>query len=115
MELFSAAMSGQAMKSVIGKLVPRESTPKKVAPRITALRETLGLSKAQFADSIGLDRSTLSKVEKGSTGLDIAVAERIAQLYGFGLDFIYREELSDVPPDLSPRLMVNLVTYRNVS
>lgn len=70
------------------------------------------MSKAQFADAIGLDRSTLTKVEKGVVGLPIAIGERIAALYGCDLDFIYRGELSDVPLELRPRLMVNLVTYK---
>ena len=45
--------------------------------------------------------------------MDIAVGEKVAVLYGFGLDFIYRGDLSDVPSDLRTRLMVNLVTYAN--
>lgn len=100
------------MTSLAERLIPRESRPERVGPRITALRETLAMSKAQFADAIGLDRSTLTKVEKGVVGLPIAIGERIAALYGCDLDFIYRGELSDVPLELRPRLMVNLVTYK---
>ncbi len=100
------------MKSIVSALIPRESRPERVGPRITALRETLHMSKAQFADSIGLDRSTLSKVEKAATGLDIAHGERIAAIYGFGLDFIYRGDLSDVPLEMRPSLLVNMATFR---
>jgi DNA-binding XRE family transcriptional regulator len=102
---------GSAMKKLVEKLIEPESHPDRVGPRITALRETLSMSKAQFADSLDFDRSSLTKVEKGQTGLDIAVGIKIAVLYGFGLDFIYRGDLSDVPSDLRTRLMVNLVTY----
>jgi DNA-binding XRE family transcriptional regulator len=101
-----------AMKKIAEQLIERESRPDKVGARITALRETLCLSKAEFADTIALDRSSLSKIEKGTAGLDIASGERIAVIYGFGLDFIYRGDLSDVPQNLRPQLMVNLVTYR---
>lgn len=101
------------MKKLAESLIERESRPSRVGPRITALRETLCLSKAQFADSIGLDRSSLTKVEKGDMGLDIAAGERVAALYGFGLDFIYRGDLSDVPLNLRPALMANLVAPRN--
>lgn len=97
------------MKKVAEFLIERESRPERVGPRITAIRETLHLMKAEFADTIGLDRSTLTKVENGVTGLDIAKGERIASLYGFGLDFIYRGDLSDVPLDLRPELMAQLV------
>lgn len=101
------------MKKVLEKLMDRESRPTQVGPRVTAIRETLGLSKAQFADSIGLDRSSMTKVERGEAGLDIAVGERIAVLYGYGLDFIYRGDLSDVPQNDRPQLMVNLLTARH--
>lgn len=108
----SHSAQGCGMKTLAAKLIDRESRPERVGPRITALRETLGLSKSQFADTVGVDRSTLSKVEKGSTGLDIAHGERIAILFGFGLDYIYRGDLSDVPLALRPQLLVNMVTYR---
>jgi DNA-binding XRE family transcriptional regulator len=100
-----------AMKNIAEKLIDRESRPIRVGPRITALRETLRLSKAEFADSIGLNRSSLTKIEKGEMGLDIAMGERVAAIYGFGLDFIYRGDLSDVPLALRPQLLVNLVTF----
>lgn len=93
------------MKKIIESLVPRESSPERVGPRITGARMVLDLSKAQFADAIELDRSTLTKVEKGEKGLDIAKGVRIADLYGFGLDYIYRGDLSDVPLDLRPKLV----------
>lgn len=102
------------MKNLANKLIPNESRPARVGPRITALRETMSMSKAQFADSIELDRSTLTKVEKGEMGLDIAKGEAIAALYGFGMDFIYRGDLADVPDRYRSRLMVEMVTYRAI-
>jgi DNA-binding XRE family transcriptional regulator len=110
---FVHSAQGKAMKSLLQNLVPRESRPERVGPRVTSLRETLKLSKAELADAIGLDRSSLTKIEKGQAGLDIATGERIAQLYGFGLDFIYRGDLSDVPLDLRPALLVHLHMYQN--
>lgn len=97
------------MKNQIDKLIPLESRPERVGPRVTALRETMGMSKAQLADSIGLDRSTLTKIEKGTMGLDIQRGETISYLYGFGLDFIYRGELSDVPDKYRERLLEEMV------
>lgn len=89
-----------------------EMHPNRVGERITALRETLRLSKAQFADSIGFDRSTLSKIENGSRGLDIAVAARIADIYGAGLDYIYRGVMADVPPDLRATILATIHAIR---
>lgn len=37
--------------------------------RVKELRESLSLTRVEFADKIGLDNSTLGKVEKGSLGL----------------------------------------------
>ena len=91
------------------KPVPGPSRPDRVGPRVTALREAMALSRAQLADSIELDRSTLTKIEKGKTGLDIAKAVMIADKYGIGLNFIYRGDLSDVPERLRPRLLVEMV------
>lgn len=112
MELFATQCDERPMKKIIHSLIERESRWDRVGPRVTAMRETLVLSKAEFADSIGLDRSSLTKIEKGEAGLDIATGEVIAALYGFGLDFTYRGDLSDVPLDLRPRLMVNLLIFQ---
>lgn len=101
------------MKKVANIMIERESHPSRVGPRITALRETLGKTKAELADSISFNRSTLTKVEKGEVGLDIAVGERIADTYGFGLDFIYRGDLDDVPFELREALVKNLSKARS--
>ncbi|HMO73136.1 MAG TPA: helix-turn-helix transcriptional regulator [Paracoccaceae bacterium] len=101
MDVFSRlAMVRRMKKMIAAALLSSEMHPDRVGERITALRMTLHLSKAQFADGIELDRSTLGKVEKGTKGLDIVVGARIAELYGVGLDFLYRGELSDVPEDM---------------
>lgn len=100
------------MIKIANSLIPRESRPERVGPRVTALREAMSMTKAQLADSIGLDRSTLTKVEKGETGLDIAKGEAIAALYGFGLNYIYRGDLTDVPDKHRDRLLDALANPR---
>lgn len=104
MELSSVNAQVPGMSTLGSKIIAAESRPERVGPRITALRMSLGMSKAEFADALSYDRSTLTKVESGTAGLDIAVAERIALLYDFGLGFIYRGDVSDVPA--SQRLSV---------
>jgi DNA-binding XRE family transcriptional regulator len=108
---FFYAVQDKPMKNLLISSMPRESRPEKVGPRITALRETLALSKADFADSIHLDRSTLTKIEKGTQGLDIVMAERIAVLYGFGLDYIYRGDLDDIPTNLRAQVLANAFIF----
>ncbi len=112
MEVSSFPPSLASMAKMASKLIERESRPDKVGPRITALREALAMSKAQFADSLGFNRSSLTKVEAGTMGIDIAVGERIAVLYGFGLDYIYRGDLSDCPRDLRPKLLATSFRLR---
>lgn len=106
-------MQSKPMKNIAINAIPRESRPERVGPRVIAMRETLKLSKAEFADSIGLDRSTLTKIEKGAKGLDIAMAERIAVLYGFGLDYIYRGDLDDIPNHLRALVVANSFIFAN--
>jgi len=98
MEELSIAQQIRGMKKMIAAaFLSSEMHPDRVGERVTALRMALHLSKAEFADAIGLDRSTLTKVEAGKKGLDIVVGARIAEMYGYGLDFIYRGTLTDVP------------------
>jgi transcriptional regulator with XRE-family HTH domain len=74
-----------------------EMHPDRVGERVTAMRMALHLSKAEFADAIGLDRSTLTKVEAGKKGLDVVLGAKIAEMYGYGMDYIYLGTLTDVP------------------
>jgi transcriptional regulator with XRE-family HTH domain len=98
MELISNPPTLCGMKKLIASaLLSPEMMPDRVGERISALREALKLNKADFADSISLDRSTLTKIEAGTKGLDIAMGVRIGELYGVGLDYIYRGQAADLP------------------
>ena len=55
--------------------------PAVIAPRLVAARLAVGLSKAEFADMIGIDRSSYTKIEKGLKPLMPREAHRIWQLY----------------------------------
>jgi transcriptional regulator with XRE-family HTH domain len=108
LELFSTRAENGKMKNALDTVIGRQSTPARVGARVEALREALLLSKAQFADSISLDRSSLTKIEAGKAGLDILAAERIALLYGVGLDYLYRGDLADLPLDLRANVLAKL-------
>lgn len=112
MEIFSATSQDAGMPKLALSFIERRSHPDQVAPRVFAIREHLRMSKAEFAKAVGVDPSSLTKIEKGTAGLDIAVAERIATLYGFGLDFIYRGELNDVPLAHRPEILNLMHTHR---
>ncbi|WP_164736728.1 helix-turn-helix domain-containing protein [Pararhodobacter zhoushanensis] len=100
------------MSKLASSLIERRSRPDQVAPRVFAIREHLGMSKAEFSEAVSVDRSSLTKIEKGTAGLDIAVAERIAELFGFGLDFIYRGDLADVPLAHRPEILSLMHSHR---
>lgn len=109
MAKFSIEQQIEAMRrNPLETLLAPEMRPDRVGPRVTAMRETLRMSKAQFADSIGLDRSSLTKIEAGTMGLDLVKATRLADLYGFGLNYFFRADLSDVPLDLRTKLLNEL-------
>ncbi len=99
-------------KMIAAAVLSAEMHPDRVGERLTAMRMSLSKSKSEFADSIELDRSSLTKIEAGTKGLDIAAAARLADLYGFGLDFIYRGVATDVPDDLRIRVLSELHAAR---
>lgn len=81
-----------------------------VAPRLIAVRQALGMNKAAFADAIGIDRSSYTKIEKGDKPLLPATAYRIFQLYGVDMNFIYLGQVGGLPLKLSSAVMSHLNT-----
>lgn len=79
-----------------------------VAHRLIAAREALGLNKADFADMIGIDRSSYTKIEKGSKPLLPREAYRIWQLFHVDLNYLYLGEVGGLPSSLSSRVIANL-------
>lgn len=79
-----------------------------VARRLAAAREALGLSKAEFADTIGIDRSSYTKIEKGLKPLLPPTAVLIFQLYGVDLNYLYLGQLGGLPSNLSSKVIAHL-------
>ncbi|MDF2234847.1 helix-turn-helix transcriptional regulator [Albimonas sp. CAU 1670] len=72
-----------------------------VAERLVALREALGMKSAHFADVIGVDRSSYSKIESGKKPLLPPVALKIWKLFGVDMNFIYLGQIRGLPESLS--------------
>lgn len=53
--------------------------------RIRELREARGWSQERLAEAIGKSKWVVTRLEKGDTGLDIEIAERVAQALGVTL------------------------------
>jgi DNA-binding XRE family transcriptional regulator len=69
--------------------------PKRIAPRLAALRHALGMSRAQFADSVEINRSSYTLVEDGRKVLNHRMAYAIAVRHGVSMDYLYRGLTSD--------------------
>jgi transcriptional regulator with XRE-family HTH domain len=82
--------------------------PAVVAPRLIAIRAALGLNKATFADMIGVDRSSYTKIEKGEKPLLPPSAYRIYKLYGVDMNFIYLGQVGGLPVSLSKAVIAHL-------
>ncbi|WP_317961067.1 helix-turn-helix domain-containing protein [Phaeobacter inhibens] len=81
-----------------------------VAPRLTALREALGMTKADFSDMIEIDRSSYTKIEKGEKPLLPRQAFKIYERFGVDMNYIYLGQVGGVPQKLSKTLTTILNT-----
>lgn len=68
-----------------------------VGARLVAMREELGLLKAEMADQLQCDRTTWGKYESGERDLTLAVAWRIFRLHGFSLDYLFDGKAYGIP------------------
>jgi transcriptional regulator with XRE-family HTH domain len=82
--------------------------PMIVAPRLAAVREAIGINKAEMADMLRLDRSSYTKVEKGQKPLLPREAFRLWTLYGVDMNFIYGGHVGGLPAELSKKVMNHL-------
>ncbi|QDC11258.1 helix-turn-helix transcriptional regulator [Oceanicola sp. D3] len=78
-----------------------------VGQRLVALRDYHNLKQGEFADSVGIDRSSYSKIENGTKPLKAEMAYEIAEKWGVSMDFLYRGRLTELPKRLADMLMTN--------
>tara|TARA_R110000868_G_scaffold94316_2_gene260278 strand:- start:1860 stop:2117 length:258 start_codon:yes stop_codon:yes gene_type:complete len=75
-----------------------------VSPRLAQIREALGLTKAEFADRIGIDRSSYTKIEKAEKPLLPHTAFRIWELFGVDMNYIYLGRMDGLSARMSSQL-----------
>lgn len=75
------------------------------AARIVAVRQAIGLTKAEFADAIEVDRSSWTKIENASKPLHADHAFRISVRYSIPMDYLYRGVLKDLPASLAEKIL----------
>lgn len=81
--------------------------PLAVGERLVRLRHYHGVNQGEFADSVGIDRSSYSKIERGAKALKADMAFAIAERWGVSMDFLYRGRLDDLPHKMAENLMSN--------
>lgn len=78
------------------------------ARRLKAVRESEGLTKAEFADMLGVDRSTYIKIEDGAREIRVPMALRLAELFGISLDFLYRGNIATLSAEQAAKIRPRL-------
>ncbi|MCB1401267.1 MAG: helix-turn-helix transcriptional regulator [Rhodobacteraceae bacterium] len=82
--------------------------PEAVGRRLRALREYRKKTRAEFAESVGIDATSYGRIEKGAKILKADMAYKIAERWGVSMDFLYRGRLTELPESLADSLMKNL-------
>lgn len=84
------------------------TSPHLVAMRLAAIRDALEMNKADFADAIGIDRSSYTKMEKATKPILPKDAYRIFELWGVDLNFVYLGQIGGLPGKLSSKITTHL-------
>lgn len=88
--------------------------PARVALRLQALREAVGLGPSEFADTVRINRSSYSKIEQGTKPLHQYMAYEIAVMYGVSMEYLYRGSTGDrdLPEKYAQAIRQNLLGQR---
>jgi transcriptional regulator with XRE-family HTH domain len=90
-----------------------EIHPERVAMRLQALREAVGLNRADFADSLHINRSSYTLIEDGRKPLNHRMGYDVAVRYGVTMDYLYRGSTSDkdLPDSLAHKIRALLMGH----
>lgn len=77
-----------------------------VGRRIDALREAFEIADQKaFADAIGVDESSYSKIKNGKKTLKTDMAFRASERFGVPMDYFYRGSFVGIDADLREKLL----------
>ena len=79
-----------------------------VGRRLDAVRNATGLEKGIFADTVGIDASSYSKIIKGEKPLKADMAYAVSIRWGASMDYLYKGSLDALPPNLSASIIAAL-------
>jgi Zn-dependent peptidase ImmA (M78 family)/transcriptional regulator with XRE-family HTH domain len=63
-----------------------------IGARVKAGRLLAGMSQQEVADALGVSKNMVSKYERGESAPAPSVPSRLAELFGVGIEYFYREE-----------------------
>ncbi len=103
-----AATQFPPMKSLpenhLSESIASEMRPDKIGGRMKLLREAVGMSPAEMADHLGIERTYWSRFENGRRAINDATAALLVERFGVTLDFIILGRWSGLPMDLANRM-----------
>lgn len=73
----------------------RYRSPEELAQRIAELRSSAGVSQRQLGDVLGVDGSTVSRIESAERAVSVGELVGLADYFGVALDDLVR---ADAPP-----------------
>lgn len=76
-------MKGSQLKQTIGHRIREE-------------REQRGLKQHDLAEAIGIDPPSLSRIEKGSRGIDSLILRRVARLFELPMDAFFESKSDEM-------------------
>ena len=78
-----------------------------ISKNIRSMREASGFTQEQVAQFLGIGRSAYSNYETGDRELPLEVMERLADLYGCDMYFLYEEDADVVKNMLTTAFRVD--------
>ena len=82
--------------------------------RLKELRNKLGVTQEEFANSIGISKTAISNIENGKNLMSIEVALAVAEKYPMSLDWFYKRTDNESSGNLDDFLSVFKVGQRSV-
>jgi transcriptional regulator with XRE-family HTH domain len=72
-----------------------ERSAAEIASYIRDARKRAGVTQADVADALGVDKSAVSRLERGERGIAVGELARVARLIGVSVDELLFEELPE--------------------
>jgi len=79
--------------------------PLEIAYRLLKSREALGKTQTELARELHIAQNRWSQYETGRRIITVDIAILLADIYGIGLDWVYRGDPNDLPAELRSKVM----------